>query len=211
MVEGALEQAVDLIRQIFVFAGRGPQEAVACDLSDLIAGMEKLVRSAVTASVDLELTLGAVPAISGDPTQLRQVVMNLVLNAAQAMSGGGQLRVSVDARTLGPGPSEFAFLTGPVRAGEYVVLIVEDSGSGMDQATVQRLGDPFFTTKTGGHGLGLTTVIGIVRGLGGALGVDSVVGRGTRFLVAFAILPVAQEEPPPRSILARRRGPNSTY
>lgn len=204
MVEGALEQAVDLIQQIFVFAGHGPRDTVACDLSDLIGGMEKLLRSAVTAAVDLELTLGAVPAISGDPTQLRQVVMNLVLNAAQAMSGRGQLRIGVAARPLAPGPSEFAFLTGPVRAGEYVVLSVEDSGSGMDQATLRRLGDPYFTTKPGGHGLGLTTVIGIVRGLGGALGVDSVVGRGTRVLAAFPTLPFAPAERPARSILGRR-------
>lgn len=212
MVEDALEQAVDLIRQIFVFAGRGPREAVACDLSDVLTGMEKLLRSAVTAAIDFELTLGPVPAISGDPTQLRQVVMNLVLNAAQAMPGGGQLRLGLDVRTLRPGPSEFAFLTGSVRAGEYVVLSVEDSGSGMDQATLRRLGDPFFTTKADGHGLGLTTVIGIVRGLGGALGVDSVVGRGTRILAAFPTLPVAHDEsPPPRSILARRHGPNSSY
>ncbi|HEY6723289.1 MAG TPA: response regulator [Polyangiaceae bacterium] len=212
MVEDALEQAVDLIRQIFVFAGRGSQAAVSCNLSDLIGGMEKLLRSAVTASIDLQLTLGTVPAIAGDPTQLRQVVMNLVLNAAQAMSHGGKIWIGVDARRLGPGPSDFAFLTGPVRSGEYVVLVVEDSGSGMDQETVRRLGDPFFTTKADGHGLGLTTVIGIVRGLGGALGIDSAVGRGTRVLAAFPTSPVPQEVPsPPRSILERPRGPNSAH
>ena len=86
--------------------------------------------------------------------------------------------------------------------GQYVSLVVEDRGSGMDEATLRRIGDPFFTTKASGHGLGLTTVIGIVRGLGGALAVESVVGRGTRFLVAFPTVPIAQEKPPPRSILA---------
>ncbi|HEX2730569.1 MAG TPA: response regulator [Polyangiaceae bacterium] len=202
-IDRALDQAAELIQQIFVFAGRGPANPISCDLADVVSRMEKLLRSAATASVELVLTLESVPSISADPTQLRQVIMNLVLNAAQAMSGNGKLRLGVGLRQLGPGPSEFAFLTGPVALGEYVTLCVEDSGSGMDEATLGRLGDPFFTTKASGHGLGLTTVIGIVRGLRGALGVTSVVGRGTRFLAAFPTLPNVRSDHPLPSILSR--------
>ena len=169
----------------------------------MIAGFEKLLRSAVTPTVQLETQLGTVPPVLADPVQIQQIVMNLVLNAAEAMGGRGVIRISIDVREIAPDTSEFTFLTGPVRCGRYISLLVEDRGPGMDEATLRRIGDPFFTTKASGHGLGLATVLGLVRGLGGALGVESVVGRGTRFLAAFPTVPIAREQAPLRSILSR--------
>jgi len=204
MIEGALNQAADLTRQIFVFAGRAPANPTPCDLNALVAGIEKLLRPAIKGAVSLHTRLAPVPSIKADPVQLQQIIINLVLNAAESMGGRGAVTVRVEERELGPESSEFAYLTGPIRRGDYVALLVEDSGSGMDAATLRRIGDPFFTTKETGHGLGLPTVIGIVRGLGGALGVSSVVGRGTRFLAAFPTVPVVEDSlPPPRSILSR--------
>ena len=202
-IEVALKQAAELTQQIFVFAGKAPSNPKPCDLSTLIAGFEKLLRSAVTPTVQLETQLGTVPPVLADPVQIQQIVMNLVLNAAEAMGGRGVIRISVDVREIAPDTSEFTFLTGPVRCGRYISLLVEDRGPGMDEATLRRIGDPFFTTKASGHGLGLATVLGLVRGLGGALGVESVVGRGTRFLAAFPTVPIAREQAPLRSILSR--------
>jgi len=204
MIEAALKQSADLTRQIFVFAGRAPANPTPCDLNALVAGIEKLLRPAIKGSVDLQLKLAPVPSIDADPVQLQQIVINLVLNAAESMGGRGVVTVRVEPRELRPDSTGFLYLTGPARRGEYVALMVEDSGSGMDAATLRRIGDPFFTTKETGHGLGLPTVIGIVRGLGGALAVNSVVGRGTRFLVAFPTVPVVEDSLPPRSILSRR-------
>ena len=204
MIEHALSQAADLTRQIFVFAGRAPGDPRSCDLSALVRDMEKLLRSAVTTACTLDLRLSAVPPIWADPVQVQQILMNLALNAAEAMGHRGVITLRCEVRELTNEASEFAYLTGPPRPNRYVTLLVQDDGPGMDEATLGRIGDPFFTTKESGHGLGLTTVIGIVRGMGGALGVHSSVGRGTRFLAAFPTAPVAQDAPP-RSILARGR------
>jgi CheY-like chemotaxis protein len=121
-------------------------------------------------------------AIQGDPTQVHQVVMNLVTNAAQAMPDGGLVRVNVEARSLAAGR---VATTGRLEAGEFVVLEVADEGVGIHSGVLERIFDPFFTTKEVGvgTGLGLSLVHGIVAEIGGAIDVATQVGKGSTFTV----------------------------
>jgi CheY-like chemotaxis protein len=129
--------------------------------------------------------------VIGDATQLHQVVMNLCSNAIQAMSAGGTLRVALEAAEL---PAERALSNGTLRPGHYVRLTVEDSGSGMDAATLSRIFEPFFTTKEIGRGtgLGLSLVYAIVTDAGGAIDVRSILEQGSTFTI---YLPRAQDAP----------------
>jgi len=129
--------------------------------------------------------------VIGDATQLHQVVMNLCSNAIQATSAGGTLRVALEAAEL---PAERVLSNGTLRAGHYVRLTVEDSGSGMDAATLPRIFEPFFTTKEIGRGtgLGLSLVYAIVTDAGGAIDVRSILEQGSTFTI---YLPRAHDAP----------------
>ena len=139
----------------------------------------------------------------GDATQLHQVVMNLCSNAIQAMSAGGTLRVALEAAEF---TAERALSHGTLRPGRYVRLSVEDSGSGMDEATLSRIFEPFFTTKEIGRGtgLGLSLVYAIVTDSGGAIDVKSAPGQGSTFAIYLPLADVALASsdetaaPPPR-------------
>ncbi|HET7539320.1 MAG TPA: response regulator [Polyangiaceae bacterium] len=203
MIDVALTQAANLTQQIFGFAGRAPSKRVLCNVSQVVASIEKLLRSAIKSGVTLRTELGAVPSILADPVQVQQIALNLALNAAEAMNGHGVVKIVTSVCELPQDLDQFVSLTGSVRPGQYVFVRVEDSGSGMDETTLRKLGNPFFTTKANGHGLGLTTVIGIVRGLGGTLAVQSALGSGTRFLAALPIVASAEEMAPPPSFRSR--------
>lgn len=184
-IEVAGQRAAELARQMLAYAGRGKVSTGTVDLDGLVEEMTHLLRTSVGAGVHLVLDLaGGLPPVVGDATQIRQVVMNLVINASDAIgSAEGVVRVST--RCV-PG-SEDLFMRAVVAPGEpaaqYVVLEVADTGSGMDEATLSRIFDPFFTTKFAGRGLGLAAVLGIVRGHRGAIAVESRPGAGTRFRV----------------------------
>jgi CheY-like chemotaxis protein len=158
------------------------------DLSDIVADLRDLLEVAVSRKVALCYDLaGHLSATEADPSQLRQVVMNLVTNASEAIEGGGT--ITVRTRTLKldedvEGPA------GPAPRGWYVCLEVADTGCGMAPDTLCRIFDPFFTTKFTGRGLGLAAVLGIVRGHRGAILVKSEPGRGTTFQV---LLPCPEE------------------
>ncbi len=131
-----------------------------------------------------------------DPGQLDQVIVNLVVNSRDAMPEGGMVRIAVDRLQV---PDVIRHDQGHVPAGEYSTLTVQDSGCGLDQATLRRVFEPFFTTKEVGKGtgLGLSTVHGIVHQTGGHIGVDSTVGRGTTFTIYLPCIeePAAEEAP----------------
>jgi signal transduction histidine kinase len=178
-IELAGRYAANLMAQLLAFADQAPFEARAVNLSHVVADILRLVKASigenVTVSCDLDEHLACV---RGDITQLRQVVMNLITNAADAIGdAAGTITVATRA--------------GDGVAANLACLEVHDTGRGMSAATVERIFEPFFTTKPAGRGLGLSTVQDIVKAHSGTLHVQSAEGHGTRFAVE---LPVCGQE-----------------
>ncbi len=201
LIEKAAEHAAQLCQQVLGFVGRGGPHRVPVDLNRLIEDAGDLVRQSVPrhARVQTELAPG-LPPVEADPAQLRQVLLNLVQNAAEALGPQGG---AVTVRTGGgAGPAEAA---GPGRwvgvppAGPHAWLEVADTGAGMDEATLARVFDPLFTTKFTGRGLGLAAVRGAVLLHRGAARVASEPGKGTAFRVYFPAVarPVGVDESTP--------------
>jgi len=190
------ERAADLTKQLLAYAGKGRFVTRLIDLSELVREMHRLIRTSIPQKVHVAHHLRkALPAIEGDPSQVQQIVMNLILNAAEATNPADAGTVLVETRALElqpPAFSEYYYNAEALTAGKYVSLEVHDTGSGMDDATKSRIFDPFFTTKFTGRGLGLSAVLGIVRGHRGALRVQSEPGAGTSFTLLF---PAAARQP----------------
>ncbi len=182
------QRAADLTRQMLAYSGRGRFIVRLTDFSELVRDISTLVRSSIPKSVDVELHLAAdLPCIEADATQIQQLVMNLVINGAEAIGEGrrGLVRVSTAEELLDAETIKRQFPGADISPGRYVSLDVTDSGSGMDGATQAKIFDPFFTTKFTGRGLGLAAALGIVKGHRGAIRVYSAPGRGTTFKVVF--------------------------
>ena len=198
----AAERAALLTRQMLAYSGRGKFALQPLPINLVIQENLGILAAAIPKKVQVEVDLEAgTPTVVGDPSQLQQVIMNLVLNGVQAI-GEAAGRVLVRTRTVrlaeverGLWPLGQTHL-GP---GEYVRIDVEDTGCGMSQAVRSRIFEPFFSTKDRGHGLGLSAVQGIIRSHRGGLGVDSVEGVGTTFrvLLPAGIPEVAIPEPVP--------------
>jgi PAS domain S-box-containing protein len=182
----AAERAADLTRQLLAYAGKGRFVTGPVDLSNLIYELVPLIHSSVPRKVRLTLDLNHdLPAIHADKSQIEHVVMNLIINAGEAIqNNAGSVFVTTRARTIGA-EELGGFLTEDAEPGDYVAMQVRDTGSGMEEETLKRIFDPFFTTKFLGRGLGLSAVLGIVRGHKGALKVTSTPGQGTVFEVLF--------------------------
>lgn len=183
------ERAADLTRQLLAYAGRGNFQIGPLDLNRLIRENAGLLETALPNRAGLQLQLlDELPLIEADRGQIQQVVMNLVINAAEALGAdGGYVRITTTAKML-DGQQPFACVTGDaLPAGAYTVLEVSDNGSGMDETTVRRIFDPFFSTKTRGHGLGLAATLGIIRTHHGGIQVHSEPGLGTRFTIIFPV------------------------
>ena len=189
-IEKAADRAASLTRQLLAFSRMQVLEPKIVDLNALVSEMytllKRLVREDINFTFQAGETLGKVKA---DPGQLEQVIMNLTVNACDAMPNGGKLIVETKNVTV---DEAFAKTRPPLQPGDYVRLIVEDNGHGMDAATCARIFEPFFTTKElgKGTGLGLATVYGVVKQSGGCIWVDSEPGEGARFEV---YLPVVHE------------------
>ncbi len=182
-VEQICQRAADLCRQMLAYAGKGRFVVERLDLNRLVADMAQLLGVSVPKAVALSFRPAeSLPPVLADASQLRQVVMNLVLNAAEAVGErGGSVGVSTGRVRVGPGAAPEPDLA----PGDYVCLEVSDDGPGMTEEVRARMFDPFFTTKFAGRGLGLAAVQGIVRGHKGAIRVASEPGRGTTFRVLF--------------------------
>jgi signal transduction histidine kinase len=166
---GVANQAVELAEQMLIYAGRAPHARHRFDLRETLEKMQRLMRATLPRGVALELELGEESQlIDADPVQIRQVLMNLLTNAAEAI---GPHKGTITLRLEG-GPDE-------------VVVVVSDTGCGMDAKTRERIFDPFFTTRPTGRGLGLASVHGIVRAHEGDVMVESEVGVGTTFRVVL--------------------------
>ena len=182
-IHKAAGRAAALTRQLLLFSRQPVVEPRVIDLHEVLVGMETMLRRLL--GEDVELALVA-PKASGrihvDPSCIEQVIMNLVVNARDAMPTGGKLTLETTNIVL---DEDYARLHVPAKAGPYVVMAVSDSGMGMDSATQARIFEPFFTTKgpATGTGLGLSIVFGIVQQSGGNIWVYSEVGKGTTFKI----------------------------
>ena len=181
-VLSAARNATLLTQQLLAFSRRQVIQPKPLQLNDIVANMNGLLRRLIGAEIQLTAVLGReLGQVHADQSQLEQVVLNLVVNARDAMPEGGILRLETDEEVLG----EAAATAFGVKPGRFVSLTVVDTGTGMSEETRLRLFEPFFTTKEAGKGtgLGLSTVYGIVRQSGGHIQVDSAPGQGTEFRV----------------------------
>lgn len=174
-------RAAELTVQMLAYSGRGRLIGSPLDLATLVGEMAALLRALVPKEVLVEYSLGTgLPLVEADAAQLRQVVINLVLNAAEAMGGRvGQITVWLGQRQIEQADFRGYYLSPALPSGRYVVLEVTDTGDGMAEATQARIFEPFFTTKAMGRGLGLSAVLGTVRAHQGAIQVASFLGQGT--------------------------------
>ena len=184
------EQATALCRQMLAYAGKGSLEVEQLDLSRMVERIAKLLTVSIHKGVTLHYELAkSLPAVEADATQLQQVLMNLVMNASDAMDAqGGEIRLRTGVVDIDASDAPLNVLHEPVAAGRYVFVEVADNGCGMDQATRAKIFEPFFTTKTDGHGLGMSAVLGIVRSHHGAILLDSTVGEGSSFRILLPAL-----------------------
>jgi signal transduction histidine kinase len=171
----------ELVEQILIYSRSQKVARAPIELGHIVGETLEVIRGSLPPGIALDLSVPQTPlVVVGDPSQLHQVVMNLCTNAIQAMGGAGTLGVSLEAIELG---QERVFAHGTLAPGDYVRLVVSDTGAGMDAATQARIFEPFFTTKGVGRGtgLGLALVYGIVTDSGGAIQVTSETGRGSSF------------------------------
>jgi two-component system, cell cycle sensor histidine kinase and response regulator CckA len=182
-IRKAADRASNLTRQLLAFSRRQPFSPKSIDLNDAIKEIERLLRRMLPEDVSLSFSPSAEAAtVVADPAQIEQMVLNLAFNARDAMPQGGQLRLSVSIERLGS-PRTIGIDT--LASGDYAVLEVADSGSGIASGIIDKIFEPFFTTKPRerGTGLGLSTVYGIARQMGGSVCVRSKEGKGSSFYV----------------------------
>jgi PAS domain S-box-containing protein len=189
-IQTAARAATDLTAQLLAYAGKGRVVTKPLDLSSLVKEMVGAVEVSVSQSASIVVRLADLPLVDADVAQMRQVVLNLITNANEAlMDGPGDIVVSTSVLEVDENYIESIDAVGELSPGQYVMLEVSDTGIGMDAETTRRMFDPFFTTKESGHGLGLAATIGIVRGHHGVIRVYSEPGNGTTIKV---LLPPAK-------------------
>ncbi len=184
------DRASDLCSQLLAYSGKGQFLIEPFDLEDLVSNMGKLllVGTPSNARVHYELD-GSRPVIKGDITQIRQIVLNLITNAGEAIGDqAGTITLGTSTIVIEPENNRRAYNNTNLPPGQYACIKVIDTGSGMNEATIEKIFDPFFTTKAAGRGLGLSAVLGIVKGHHGSISIDSIPGVGTTVSV---LLPVS--------------------
>jgi signal transduction histidine kinase len=190
----ASRRARDLVKQILTFSRQVDQEILPVSIAEVIREVVRLVRPTLPATIEIDCTLPEhCPRVMADSTQLHQVLMNLITNAYHAMEDkGGRLSLRLETVTLGIGAFEDLSIT----PGLYQQLTIADTGHGMDEATMAKIFDPYFTTKARGKGtgLGLAVVLGILRGYGGEIRAQSEVGKGTTFTLYFPVVELAPDQ-----------------
>jgi CheY-like chemotaxis protein len=194
-IENEARRAAELTNQLLAYAGKGRFQIQRVDLTWLVADTVDLLKISISKKARLLCQLEkGLPGVEAEPTQLRQVVMNLVTNASDALGDQeGAVTVRTGSREMTAPELAGLYTSDPLAPGSYVVLEVIDTGSGMDEETKARIFDPFFTTKFTGRGLGLAAVLGIVRNHRGGIQVISAPHQGTTFRI---LLPVSTAPTP---------------
>jgi two-component system, cell cycle sensor histidine kinase and response regulator CckA len=201
-IASAAHRAAALTRQLLAFSRRQVLEPRVLNLNAVVAGIEVLLRRLIGEDVQMQTDLGIdIAPVLADPSQLEQVILNLAVNARDAMPDGGRM---VMRTRMSAALDRMALVSADVAPGPYVVFEVSDTGMGMDEETRQHVFEPFFTTKRLGTGLGLSTVYGIVQQSGGGVAVASEVGVGSTFAV---YLPVAAGQAADVAISTLTMGP----
>jgi len=193
-IETAGHRAADLCRQMLAYSGKGRFVIQRVDLNELVQGTTHLLSISIGKNCVLRFNLApTLPPLSADATQLRQIIMNLVINASEAIGArSGIIAVTTGVARVDEDYSETLLPPDRVTPGDYVFLEISDNGCGMDRATLGKIFDPFFTTKFTGRGLGLAAVLGIIRGHRGGLKVYSEPTKGTTFKI---LLPCDESAP----------------
>jgi CheY-like chemotaxis protein len=196
IIERSAHRGADIIRQLLAFSRGVEGERILLEPRHIIREMAEIIRETFPRSIRLRLDVASdLWAIEANSTQLHQVLMNLCVNARDAMPVGGLLSIEAGNRKV---TDADPVLAAALKPGPYVWITVTDSGEGMGRETLARLFEPFFTTKAPGKGtgLGLSTVLGIVRSHGGHVGVYSELGKGSRFSVYLPARPSAEAAAP---------------
>jgi PAS domain S-box-containing protein len=182
--------AADLTQQLLAYAGKGRIELKSVNLSNIIKDISSLIESSIPRTVTVQLQLEPkLPLIEADCNQMQQIIMNLIINGAEAIGNqNGTVVIRTRTQFIDDSYIRSSFSPGEVKPGHYVVVEVQDTGCGMDEATVHRIFDPFFTTKFTGRGLGLAAVLGIMRSHKGAIELQSTPGKGTTFRLLFPMM-----------------------
>jgi len=210
-IESASHRAACLCAQMLAYSGRSRFRSETLDLSATVRDVAEVLRHTLPPRAALRLQLEPLlPPVQGDASQIQQVLTNLVLNSGEALpDGSGTITVTTSSCLADKNMLQAGYLAPDLPAGEYVCLEVSDTGSGMTPETLARIFDPFFTTKFVGRGLGLAAVLGIVRGHGGTIQVESTLSAGSRFRVLFPAVPVtsaASKVTPPATPGEREQG-----
>jgi PAS domain S-box-containing protein len=206
VIESSAHRSAELVSQLLAFARAGKQRSDAVDCNRLVDEVEQLLRRSLDKRIDIRVRKPATQVTTfGDATLLQNALLNLALNARDAMPSGGELTLSLVPVAVDDASRDG--LPGDLPNGRYASLVVADTGSGIDAGTLPHIFEPFFTTKETGNGMGLAAVYGTMRSHGGAARVESRPGHGTRFEL---LLPLADpstpvDDPPP--LAGERRGP----
>ena len=214
-IEKASRRAADLAKQMLAYSGKGRFVVEPIDLGEFIEEMAHLLEVSISKKAVLKYNFADnLPPFNGDATQIRQIIVNLIINATEAIGNrSGVIAISTGAMHCdhsyleGIDSSVIVGLEEPLAEDIYVYLEVADTGCGMDAKTLEKIFDPFFTTKFTGRGLGLSATLGIVRGHKGAIKIYSEVGKGTTFKVLFP----ASESPVHRAALPEEEGVAGTW
>ncbi|MFN2352360.1 MAG: PAS domain S-box protein [Kiritimatiellia bacterium] len=196
-IKNACRRASELTGQLLAYAGKGKYVIDVLDLSQVVRAMEQLLHTIIGQKADLQLVLAdGLPGVEGDGSQLRQVIMNLITNAVEALSDRqGTIRIVTDTVQIGPEHPPSLLYINRLPPGTYCRLQICDTGCGMSPEQLSRLFQPFYTTKFIGRGLGLAAVLGIVRNHNGDIEVTSDPGRGSCFAVLLPTVATPPDRP----------------